>query len=117
MGQHCLLLLVATEVLGSVATWDWHNYVSLYLETSYNCVVSDILPQADNWEGTEAFLKTITQLLFKYIQEENKPESKLLEFHHPAEMQRLVDLSIPDHPQSLQELVRVRDMTWDPDGD
>ena len=71
----------------------------------------EILPQTDNWEGTEGFLEAISQVLLKYIKEENNRHSKILEFHHPAEMLQLIDLSIPEQPQSLQELVRVSDVS------
>lgn len=68
----------------------------------------DILPQnVNNWKGTEKFLKELVEILLQYIKEENDRNSKILDFHHPAEMQQLIDLSIPDHPQTLAQLLEV----------
>ncbi|PAV88022.1 hypothetical protein WR25_20277 [Diploscapter pachys] len=69
-------------------------------------IAKDILPQTQNWSGTERFLMAIVDLLLRYIKEENDRSSKILEFHHPAEMLKLVDLSIPDQPESLEKLVK-----------
>ncbi|VDL83986.1 unnamed protein product [Nippostrongylus brasiliensis] len=66
----------------------------------------DILPQTNNWKGTEKFLQSVVKILLKYIREENDRSSKVLEFHHPAEMLQLIDLDIPEKPQNLDCLVK-----------
>ncbi|VDM24706.1 unnamed protein product [Toxocara canis] len=64
------------------------------------------MPQnVNNWKGTEKFLKDVVEILLNYIKEENDRNSKILDFHHPAEMQQLIDLSIPDHPETLAQLL------------
>lgn len=60
-----------------------------------------------NWDGTKRFLEEIVQILLEYINEENQRESKVLDFYHPAEMQKLIDLSIPDNPRTLHDLLQV----------
>jgi glutamate decarboxylase len=52
------------------------------------------------------------EVLLKYINEENDRSSKILEFHHPDEMKQLIDLSIPDEPVELDELIKVIFMRW-----
>jgi glutamate decarboxylase len=60
-----------------------------------------------NWEETRMFLQKIVEILLDYIREENDRSSKILEFHHPAEMLQILDLSIPDKPMTLSELLNV----------
>ncbi|RCN34852.1 hypothetical protein ANCCAN_19295 [Ancylostoma caninum] len=69
-------------------------------------IAKEILPQTDNWPGTEKFLRSVVEVLLNYIREENVRTNKILEFHHPAEMQQLIDLSIPENPEDLQHLVK-----------
>lgn len=70
---------------------------------------TDILPQnVDNWEGTEKFLRSIVDILLAYIREENDRSSKVLDFHHPKEMEKKIDLTLPQKPYPLQKLLDVR---------
>lgn len=62
----------------------------------------------ENYEETELFLKKVVDVLLNYIREENDRSSKILEFHHPEEMKKLIDLSIPEKPMKLDELIKVR---------
>ncbi|VDN51863.1 unnamed protein product [Dracunculus medinensis] len=65
-----------------------------------------ILPQnTSNWRHTEGFLKAIIEILLKYIKDENDRSEKVLDFHHPSDMQTLIDLTIPDDPFDLQHLI------------
>ncbi|MFH4973820.1 hypothetical protein AB6A40_000529 [Gnathostoma spinigerum] len=68
----------------------------------------DILPtNTNNWQGTRKFLLSVVQVLLEYIKEENDHSSKVLDFKHPAEMIKLIDLSIPNQPQNLDQLVNA----------
>ncbi|KAM3724665.1 Glutamate decarboxylase [Dirofilaria immitis] len=68
---------------------------------------ADLLPQNQrNWNVTKSFLYEIVKILLDYINEENRREKKILDFHHPNEMQKLIDLTIPDTPRTLQELLQ-----------
>ncbi|VDL85507.1 unnamed protein product [Nippostrongylus brasiliensis] len=77
-------------------------------------IAKDILPQTNNWKGTEKFLQSVVKILLKYIREENDRSSKVLEFHHPAEMLQLIDLDIPEKPQNLDCLVKVSEVECQP---
>lgn len=69
---------------------------------------SDLLPQnTKNWTETEMFIKQIVRVLLNYIKESNDRTSKVLDFHHPAEMAQLIDFSIPEDPENLQQLLEV----------
>jgi glutamate decarboxylase len=68
-----------------------------------------MLPQRNGqWEETELFLKQVVEVCLDYIREENDRSSKILDFHHPEDMKKLIDLSIPEKPMELDELVKVR---------
>ncbi|VDK81477.1 unnamed protein product [Onchocerca ochengi] len=68
---------------------------------------TDLLPRNQkNWSGTKKFLEEVVKILLEYIHEENQRENKILNFYHPDEMQKLIDLSIPDKPCTLQELLQ-----------
>ncbi|CAJ0598935.1 unnamed protein product [Cylicocyclus nassatus] len=69
-------------------------------------ISKEILPRTDNWEGSEKFLKAVVNVLLKYIREQNDRSKKVLDFHHPAEMLKLIDMSIPEKPQNLEHLVK-----------
>ncbi|VDO47439.1 unnamed protein product, partial [Brugia timori] len=66
-----------------------------------------LLPQNKrNWDSAKKFLEEIVKILLEYINEENQRENKILDFYHPAEMQKLIDLSIPDNPRTLHQLLQ-----------
>jgi len=66
----------------------------------------DILPQGNNWEATRDFLKSVVEILLDYIKEENDRNSKILDFHHPEEMLKVMDFTIPEKPMNLEELLQ-----------
>ncbi|XP_058794076.1 glutamate decarboxylase isoform X3 [Phymastichus coffea] len=71
-----------------------------------NLKYSDILPQnAEGFPATKEFLMKVVDILVDYIKNQNDRNSKVLEFHHPDEMVRLLDLEIPDTGVTLQQLL------------
>nr|CAD7585515.1 unnamed protein product [Timema genevievae] len=67
---------------------------------------SDILPY--NLEGlpaTREFLLKVTDILLDFVKETNDRDKKVLEFHHPADMWKLLDLEIPERGLTLQQLI------------
>uniref|UniRef100_A0A915N6B2 Glutamate decarboxylase n=1 Tax=Meloidogyne javanica TaxID=6303 RepID=A0A915N6B2_MELJA len=72
-----------------------------------NLFATDLFPHNPRgWEETSKFLKSIVELLLGYIKEENDRSTKVLEFHQPEEMAKLIDLNIPEDPMSLNELIK-----------
>lgn len=47
----------------------------------------------------------VIDILLDYIKTQNDRNAKILEFRHPADMQRLLDLEIPDSGVTLQQLL------------
>uniref|UniRef100_A0A7E5A0A1 Glutamate decarboxylase 1 n=1 Tax=Panagrellus redivivus TaxID=6233 RepID=A0A7E5A0A1_PANRE len=67
---------------------------------------TDLLPKNQNgWQNTRDFLQQVVEILYDYIKEENERTSKILDFHQPEEMHELIDLTIPEKPMTLQELL------------
>lgn len=67
---------------------------------------SDILPQnAEGFPATKEFLTKVVDILMDYIKTQSDRNSKILEFHHPNDMLRLLDLEIPDTGVTLQQLL------------
>lgn len=55
---------------------------------------------------TREFLLKITDILLDYIKAQCDRKEPVLEFHHPEEMKRLLDLDVPDIGLPLQQLVQ-----------
>lgn len=68
---------------------------------------ADILPTnvAANPE-TKEFLLKIIDVLLDYVRTQNDRNERVLEFHHPEDMKRLLDLELPDTALPLQQLVQ-----------
>lgn len=69
-------------------------------------LLSDILPQnAEGYPATKEFLMKVVDILLDFIKSTNDRTAKVLDFHHPSEMMRLLDLEIPDSGLTLQQLL------------
>lgn len=68
----------------------------------------DILPYKvtdENVQVTKEFLQKIVDILLDFVKDTNDRNVKLLDFRHPEEMQKLLDLRIPEKGLSLQQLI------------
>ncbi|KAL1512520.1 hypothetical protein ABEB36_002102 [Hypothenemus hampei] len=71
-----------------------------------NLKYNDILPyKTENEAQTREFLTKLIDILLDFIKATNDRNEKILDFHHPEEMQKLLDLRVPDHGVSLQQLI------------
>ncbi|XP_014291048.1 glutamate decarboxylase isoform X2 [Halyomorpha halys] len=70
-----------------------------------NLKYTDLYPHTQNGAATEAVLRQLCQLLIDFVKETNDRNCKVLEFHHPEEMKKLLDLSIPNEGLTLQNLI------------
>lgn len=69
-------------------------------------LLPDILPQnAEGYPATKEFLMKVVDILLDFIKSTNDRTAKVLDFHHPSEMMRLLDLEIPDSGLTLQQLL------------
>lgn len=66
----------------------------------------DILPTNEEAQlETREFLQKIIDILLDYVNACNDRNEKILEFHHPEDMVKLLDLEIGQAPVPLQQLV------------
>ncbi|XP_067004135.1 glutamate decarboxylase [Anabrus simplex] len=67
---------------------------------------SDILPLDENGlSATREFLLKVVEILMEYIKETHDRQAKILEFKHPADMRKQLELDLPDTGVTLQQLV------------
>jgi hypothetical protein len=69
--------------------------------------VADMLPY-NTQQGvpiTREFLLKLTEVLVEFVRQSNDRNCKVLDFHHPADMLRLLDLDLPDRAVTLQQLI------------
>ncbi|XP_055688685.1 glutamate decarboxylase [Lutzomyia longipalpis] len=66
----------------------------------------DILPhQVMAVPETKEFLLKVIDILLDFIRATNDRNEKVLDFHHPEDMKKLLQLEIPDNPVTLQQLL------------
>lgn len=67
----------------------------------------DILPHnVAAGAETREFLQQVVDVLLDFVKASNDRSEKVLEFHHPEDMKRLLDLDVPDTALPLQQLVQ-----------
>jgi hypothetical protein len=72
-----------------------------------NWNVADLLPY-NTQQGvpiTREFLLKLTEVLLEYVRQTNDRNCKVLDFYHPADMRRMLDLDISERPVTLQQLI------------
>ncbi|XP_072389109.1 glutamate decarboxylase [Diabrotica undecimpunctata] len=71
-----------------------------------NLKYNDLIPYPNaNDKVTHEFLQKIVDVLLDYVKQQNDRKEKILDFHHPEEMIKLLDLKIPEEGVSLGQLV------------
>lgn len=50
-------------------------------------------------------MQRVIDILIDYVCIQNDRKEKVLDFHHPEEMAKLLSLDIPDDPVNLQQLI------------
>jgi len=64
------------------------------------------LPVNENAQvETREFLQKVIDILLDYVNATNDRNEKILEFHHPEDMIKLLDLQISEQPVPLQQLI------------
>lgn len=54
---------------------------------------------------TQEFLQKIIDILIDFVKATNDRNEKILDFHHPHDMLKLLDLKIPEKGYNLQQLI------------
>lgn len=65
-----------------------------------------MLPHNENAQvETREFLQKVIDILLDYVNATNNRDEKILEFHHPEEMKKLLDFDINEKGVPLQQLI------------
>jgi hypothetical protein len=65
-----------------------------------------LLPHIESAQPeTREFLQKVIDILLDYVNACNNRDEKILEFHHPEDMKKLLDLDINEDPVQLQQLI------------
>lgn len=74
---------------------------------STHAQTTDILPHNTSaGPETREFLQQVVDVLLDFVKATNDRNEKVLEFHHPEDMKRLLDLDVPENGLPLQQLVQ-----------
>lgn len=68
----------------------------------------DIFPIAsgpDSEETTSRFLYAIVEILLDFINQTNDRHSQVLDFHHPSQITKAMDFTLPEQGLDLEQLV------------
>ena len=66
----------------------------------------DLLPTTQTaGPETREFLQKVIDVLLDFVKATNDRNEKVLDFHHPEDMKRLLDLDLPDKAVNLQQLI------------
>ena len=78
-----------------------------YKNIKYNSFIFlDLLPiSSGNHAETRQFLDKIVQILFDFLHETYDRSAKVLDFHHPEQLLEMLDLSLPNKAQNLDQLI------------
>ncbi|KAK9701930.1 Pyridoxal-dependent decarboxylase conserved domain [Popillia japonica] len=66
---------------------------------------TDLLPYKEESKTTQEFLQKIIDILIDFVKATNDRNEKILDFHHPHDMLKLLDLKIPEKGYNLQQLI------------
>lgn len=67
---------------------------------------TDIIPSASTDTETREFLSKVIDILLDYVKTQNDRNERILEFHHPEDMKKLLDLDLPETALPLQQLIQ-----------
>ena len=73
-----------------------------------NCLFLELLPVQNGNRAeivTESFLQEVFDILMDFIKKSNDRSNKILDFHHPDQLLDAIDLSVPDQPQNLDQIL------------
>ena len=87
--------------LADAAPWK-----KMQLNLSTLRLISDLLPYTEDNEGnTNEFLRKFVEMLLEYMKTTFDRSSKILDFHHPEQLLEILDLTLPNEPQNLDQLL------------
>lgn len=85
-----------------------NNFVlQLSRVSSFDLVIPlDLLPLAgDSEPETREFLNRMTEILMDFLHKTFDRSSKILDFHHPEQLLEILDLTLPNQPKNIDQLL------------
>ena len=68
--------------------------------------VVDLVPwNTTGQKETHEFYHRLTAILLDFIDKTNDRNEKILDFHHPDQLTEVMDMTLPDEPQNLDQLL------------
>lgn len=72
---------------------------------SSNICYTAIIPNVSSEAETKEFLLKVVDILIDYVKTQNDRSQRILEFHHPEDMKKMLDLDLPENALPLQQLI------------
>ena len=60
---------------------------------------------AEAEDTTSKFLYAVVEILLDFINQTNDRDAPVIDFHHPSQITKAMDFSLPDYPLPLEQLV------------
>lgn len=87
----------------------WYSLFPKQINNPFSSsLITDLLPHCSTpvaQQNTREFLTKIMDILLDYVNVQNDRKEKILDFHHPEDMKKLLDLELTEDPVQLQQLI------------
>lgn len=90
-----------TNILNSISLFCYQ-----FFRPSPPLDASAIIPNTTSEAETHEFLMKVVDILLDYVKTQNDRSARILEFHHPEDMKKLLDLDLPENALPLQQLIQ-----------
>lgn len=85
----------------------YHFFLLFFCLVPYlRSTASAIIPNTTSEAETDEFLLKVVDILLDYVKTQNDRSARILEFHHPEDMMKLLDLDLPENAMPLQQLIQ-----------
>lgn len=81
-----------------------HNYLLSFVYLNFFLI--ELVPwNPSGAKETLEWFQRLILILLDFIEKTNDRNEKILDFHHPSQLMQAMDLSVPDEPQNLDQLL------------
>lgn len=76
----------------------------MFLNSNFFAV--DLVPwNPEGGKELHEFYQRLLTYILEFVDKTNDRNEKIVDFHHPAQLMEVMDFSIPDEPQNLDQLL------------
>lgn len=69
-------------------------------------IIAELVPwNPSGAKETLEWFQRLILILLDFIEKTNDRNEKILDFHHPSQLMQVMDLTVPDEPQNLDQLL------------